>query len=221
VHRPLIDAGASTRKDAVLAEALFGVKHFRSPSRSISVLVTLIVCAMLSACGPNALAFGQQSKAASSNLSAQSSAQLITQLQQAKTLNENNANDPTISLPRRGDFLNHATQADLAIRDLQHGFFVPEDRITYALEVPPKHLAPEQRAALIQQLKDAIRKDDSREQAVVSWSDEIYNEDPGASSEFGDQEQLAQKEIRNLEEGDHVSWDELQRALYVPPDYNR
>jgi hypothetical protein len=185
------------------------------------VLESLIVSAMLSACGLNALGFGQQSKVASWDLLAPSPGQLITQLQQAKTLDENNANDPTVSLPRRGDFLNHATQADLTVRDLQHGFFVPEDRITYALEVPPKHLAPEQRVALIRQLKDAIRKDESREQAVVSWSDEIYNEDPGAPSEFGDQEQLAQKEIRNLEESKHVSWDELQRALYVPPDYNR
>jgi hypothetical protein len=147
--------------------------------------------------------------------------QLILQLKQAKALDENSSKDPSVSSLRREDFFNHATQADLAIRDLERGFFVPEDVLAYALEVPPKHLAPVQRAALIQQLKDAMRKDESREQAVVGWSDNIYNEDPAASSEFGGQVQLAEKEIRNLAEGNHVSWDELQRALYVPPEYGR
>jgi len=193
-------------------------KHFHSSSRLVPLFLTLIGCVALSSCGSNTLASSQQSNAVTGNLSGQSATQLIAQLQQAKTLDENNAKDPTISLLRRRDFLNHETEAKLAIRDLQHGLPVPNDRITYALEVPPKHLGPEQRAILIQRLKDGIHKDESREQAVVAWSTEIYNQDPGASSKFGAQEQLAQREITNLEAGNHVSWDEFQRALYVPPD---
>ena len=193
-------------------------KYFHSPGRLIPMLVALIGSIALSSCGLNRSASSQQSNAVTGNLSGQSTAQLIAQLQQAKTLDENNAKDPAISLLRRGDFLNHQTAAQLAIRDLQHGLPVSKDRITYALEVPPKHLAPEQRAMLIQQLKDGIHKDESREQAVVAFSTDIYDQDPGASSKFGAQEQFAQWEIRNLEAGNHVSWDEVQRALYVPPD---
>jgi hypothetical protein len=192
-------------------------KHFHFRDQSILLLATLIVSGMFSACSRNASPIGEESKSARLGLAEQSPSQLIAQLQQAKNLDESNANDPTVSLRRRGDFTAHARQADMAIRDLRHGFFVPEDTIAYALEVPPKHLAPEQREALIKQLGEAIRKDERHEQAAVSFSDNIYNEDPWASSKFGDQEQLAQKEIRDLEEGDQVSWDELQRALYVPP----
>jgi hypothetical protein len=185
-------------------------KHFLS--RSMSVLVTLIGCAMLSACTPTASRSGQQAK------SAQSPAQLVAELQQAKATDEESLKDSTISIPRRGDLLDHTTQAEFAIRDLRQGVAVPDDEITYALEVPPKHILPEQKAALIAQLKDAIRKDESREQAVVSFGSDIYYQDPDAPSEFGNQEQSAQEQIRNLEQGTHVSWEEVQKALYVPPD---
>jgi len=139
-------------------------------------------------------------------------------LQQARALDEAGLNDPTISVVRRGDFLEHEAKADRLIRDLQHGISVSRDEITYALEVPPSHIQLEQKTALIQQLKDAIRKDEQREQGVVAFSTNVLYEDPNAPSEFGAQEQLAQKEIENLEAGNHVSWDELQQALYVPPD---
>lgn len=193
-------------------------KYSYSPGRLILLLVALIGGVALSSCGINTSASSQQSNAVTGNLSGQSTAQLITQLQQAKTQDENNAKDPTISVLRRSDFLNHDTEAQLAVRDLQLGLPVSKDRITYALEVPPKHLGPEQRAMLIQQLKDGIHKDERREQAVVAFTTDIYDQDPGASSKFGAQEQLAQRELRNLEAGSHVSWDEVQRALYVPPD---
>ena len=160
-------------------------KYSYSPGRLILLLVALIGGVALSSCGINTSASSQQSNAVTGNLSGQSTAQLITQLQQAKTQDENNAKDPTISVLRRSDFLNHDTEAQLAVRDLQLGLPVSKDRITYALEVPPKHLGPEQRAMLIQQLKDGIHKDERREQAVVAFTTDIYDQDPGASSKFG------------------------------------
>jgi hypothetical protein len=174
------------------------------------------VFAILSACGPNGSAIGQQSQMAGSSVSAQPPAQLIAQLQQAEAVDENNAKDPTISFPRTGDFLDHARQADMAIRDLQHGFPVYQDRIEYALEIPPKHLTPEQRAALIRQLEDAVSEDNRREQAVVSFGTNVFYTDPNAPAKFGMQEQLAEEQIKNLEAGYHVSWDNLEQALYVP-----
>lgn len=66
--------------------------------------------------------------------------------------------------------------------------------------------------------RDAIRNDERREQDVVAFSSNLFYEDPDAPSEFGGQEQLAQKEMNDLEAGNHVSWDEIQGALYVPPD---
>ena len=113
----------------------------------------------------------------------------------------------------RRDYLAHARQAEMAIRDLQHGFAVSQDAIAYAFEIPPKHLTPEQRVALIQQLEDAIRKDNSREQAIVSFGTNVYYTDPNAPAKFGEQEELAEEQIKYLEEGYHVSWDGLEQAL--------
>jgi hypothetical protein len=190
-------------------------RYFPPARRSVPMLATMLALATLSACGPNGLALGDQSKIAGSDVSAQP-AQLIAQLQQAKAVDENNAQDPTISFPRRGDYLDHARQAEIAIGDLQHGFAVPQDSIAYALEIPPKHLTPEQRAALIRQLEDAIRKDNSREQALVSFGTNVFYTDPTAPAQFNLQEQLAEEQIKDLEEGYHVSWDNLEKALHVP-----
>jgi hypothetical protein len=191
-------------------------RYLRTASHCASMLLILIVFAMLSGCGPNGFGIGQQSKVADSDVSDQPPAQLIAQLQHAKAVDANNAQDPTISFPRRGDFLAHARQADMTIRDLQHGFAVSQDTIAYALEIPPKHLTPQQRAALIQQLEDAIREDNSREQAIVSFSTNVFYTDPNAPAKFGQQEELAEEQIKYLEEGYHVSWDGLKQALYVP-----
>ncbi len=193
-------------------------KHYPSLTRLVSMLVAFIVCATLSACGSTASQASQQSRASSSNFAYQSPSVLIAQLRLAKATDESSAKDPTISVVRRGDFLEHAMKADQVIRALRHGSAVAQDDVTDALEVPPKHIMPAQRTALIQQLRDAIRKDDIREQAVVAFSSNIYYQDPDAPSEFGYQEQSAYRAIGNLQAGNHVSWDELQQALYIPPD---
>jgi hypothetical protein len=145
--------------------------------------------------------------------------QLIARLEQSKAQDEESLKDPTLSISRRGDLLDHKTRADLAIRDLEHGFPVSASRINYAVEVPPRHLSSAQKTALVQQLQNAIREDEAREQAVVAFSSNVFYEDPDAPSVFGQQEQLAQRQIEDLQEGRHVSWDDLQEALYVPANH--
>jgi hypothetical protein len=182
---------------------------------TVSIFATLITSALASSCSSSMLSSSPQSTAMAGG-SAQSTAQLITRLQEAKVADEDGVKDPTVNAFRKQDFIYHARQAELAIRDLHQGQPVSQSALTYALEVPPKHLGS--RTALVQQLRNAIREDERREQDAVSWSTDIDLRDPNAPSEFGTQEQLALEEIRKLETGKQVSWDEVQRALYVPPD---
>ena len=191
-------------------------KRFSFSSLLQTGLVALIGCAMPAGCAP-----ASSSPAASVNSQAyasQSARQEVAQLEKARALDATELRDLTISVNRRGDLLSHQAAADQAIRDLQHGFPVDPDRMTYALEVPPSHLTAAQRTAYIEQLRNAIQEDDKREQGVVSFATSVFNADPNAPSEFGDQELFAMKQMKELEEGGHVSWDELQQALYVPPN---
>jgi hypothetical protein len=193
------------------------LKRFNFPVVPLSLLVTITGCAMLSACAPAASSYGSSTPMAA-NVASATSAQTIAQLQQAKALDEDELQDTTLAVGRRGDLLEHEAAATEAIVDLQHGFPVAPERITYALEVLPRHLTPAQRAAFIAQLQNAIKEDEAREQGVVAFSSAVFYQDPNAPSEFGYQELLAQKQIKELEEGNHVSWDQVQQALYVPPD---
>jgi hypothetical protein len=190
------------------------LEHVHSLRRSASVLIGVGACAMLSAC--SAMGSGPQTITASSAI--QPPTQPIAQLQQARSLDEAGLRDLSISVERRGDFLQHEARADHLIRDLQSGIPVSTDELTYASAVPPRHIEPEQRTALVHQLRDAIDTDEQHEQAVVAFSSNVFYEDPDAPSEFDHQEQLARREMQNLQAGNHVSWDELQQALYVPPN---
>jgi hypothetical protein len=190
-------------------------KHRYFPKSSISILV-LSACAMFAACGPAAIGSIQPSAMASGATTPPP--QLINQLQTAKSLDESGINDRTITQTRRGDFLEHEAEADRLIHDLQHGVPATPEDLKYALEVPPRHLQLEEKTQLIVQLKDAIHKDEQREQGVVAFGSNIFYEDADAPSQFGAQQELAQKEIQSLEVGNAVSWDELQSALYVPPN---
>lgn len=183
-----------------------------------SALMGLTACTMVSACGPTALSTSRQPAAPASSISAQAPAQLVAQLQQAKALDQAGLADSTVAIKRRGDFLEHEARADRVIHQLEHGIPVAQNDVNYALEVPPRHLESSQRTALIEQLKNAINEDERREQDVVAFGSNVFYEDPDAPSQFGSQEQLAQQEVQNLEAGNHVSWDDLQQALYVPPN---
>ena len=191
-------------------------KRSASLNTMLSMLATLIISKAGSSCSSNMLSSSSPSNTMAPDASVRSTAQLITRLQEAKAADEDGIKDSTVNAYRKEDFLYHARQADLAIRDLHQGLPVSQSTLTYAPEVPPKHLGS--RTALVQRLQNAIREDERREQDTVSWSTDIHNRAPDASSEFGDREQLALTEIRTLEAGKQVSWDEVQRALYVPPD---
>jgi hypothetical protein len=185
-------------------------KHLHRLSRPASMLIGIGALAMLTGCAP--------ATPASSSLAAEAPAQLITQVQEAEALDKAGLDDLTIGLPRRGDFLEHQAKARDVLIDLQHGLPVSQDDLSYALEVPPRHLQPEQRTALVEQLKNAIHEDEQREQGVVAYSSGMFYEDPDAPSQFGTQEERAQREMQNLEVGKHVSWDKVHQALYVPPN---
>ncbi len=191
-------------------------RYFRSST--LAGVLGLAACAMLSACGPMTMSATPQSTAARPTVADQAPSQLVAQLQQAKALDQTGLEDSTVSAVRRGDFLEHEARADRIIRDLEHGIPAAQNDVNYALEVPPRHIQPTQRTALIEQLKNAINEDELREQDVVAFSSNVFYEDPDAPSQFGGQEQLAQQEVQDLEAGNHVSWDDLQQALYVPPN---
>jgi hypothetical protein len=184
--------------------------HFSSGP--LSTFVVVLGFSMLSACAPTA------STTASNSSSGPAPAEVIAHLQQAKASDDEILKDLTLYPNRREDVLTHEAAATQAIKDLQYGYPVDPTRLAYALEVPPRHLTAAEKTALIQQLQDAIKEDEAREQAVVAYSTSMYNEAPNAPVEFGHQESLAQKVIKQLVEGEHVSWDEVQRALYVPPN---
>jgi hypothetical protein len=191
-------------------------KRIQFPGHIFSMITSMAACAMLSACA--ATPSSSPASVTTNASSAQSAAQEVPRLQQAKALDNEALKDLTLYPNRRADVLKHEAAAAQTIRDLQYGYSVDPGRLAYALEVPPRHLSSAQKTVLIQQLKAAIQKDDAREQTVVAFSSNLFNEDPNAPSEYGYQELLAQKEIKELEEGGHVSWDELQEALYVPPN---
>jgi hypothetical protein len=194
-------------------------KHLHRLGRPVSMLIALSAGAMLCACSPAATRSPGQSTAANSiSLATPSPAQLVAQLQQAQALDKAGLNDPTTAFPRKGDFVKHEGQAADLISDLEQGVSVSRDDVDYALEVPPRHLQSDQRSALVQQLQNAIQLDERREQGVVAFGSNLYYEDPDAPSQFGAQEEKAQKQIRALAAGKHVSWDDVQQALYVPPN---
>ena len=188
--------------------------HFRPPRHALTVFIGILGCGMLVACAPTA-----SSQPTAKNSAVLQSASPMAELQQAMALDEAELQDLTLSVNRRGDLLDHQISASNAMRDLQAGIPVSADRLEYALEVPPAHLTSAQRSSLIDRLQQAIRQDESREQGVLAFGgSNIFYQDPDAPTEFGGQEELAQKELVELQSGEHVSWDAVQQALYVPPD---
>jgi hypothetical protein len=174
-------------------------------------LGALMMAAMISSCASRAAYTPQVANATGTQ-------QLITQLQEAKSLDEAGATDPSVNVPRKEDFYAKIKEADRAIEMLQSGQTPSDMELSDALEVPPRHLTPQSRAELIQQLQGAISLDEQREQSVVSWGTDVFNQDPNAPTEFGQQEKLAQEQIDLLKHATPVSLISVKQALYVPPD---
>jgi hypothetical protein len=128
---------------------------------------------------------------------------------------ENAAHDPTVSPVRQGTFLRQMDKADRAIKELEHGFPVSQSEISDALWIPPKHITPELRAQLIQQLQQAKHQDDVNEQQMLfdsSWGHTAQLD----TVTFDQRKRLIDSTIEDLEIGEPVHWSDVRQALTVP-----
>jgi len=164
---------------------------------------------LLSACAGSAL----QTQLPTST---RTNAALVEELNTAKRMDWTNALDPRVAPSEEEDFLDQMNKADRAIKELIHGFEVPQSEINDALVMPPESLSSAQRAQLIRQLRDAVAQDDHNEQLMLNdlaWSD---SGTPVDTVKFDQQKELANDVIKNLEIGEDVHWSRINEALIVP-----
>ena len=148
--------------------------------------------------------------------STKNKAALVEELESAKQQDWSNALDPHVAPSEEEDFLDQMNKADRAIKELTHGFEVPQSEIDEALVMPPKSLSPNERKQLIQQLQDAVQQDDRNEQAMLNdlaWSDSVA---PTDTFTFDQQKALVESVIKDLEIGEDVHWSTIKEALVVP-----
>jgi hypothetical protein len=142
---------------------------------------------------------------------------LIRKLETAKQADWDAAIDPTVSPVRQGTFLNQMNKADRAIKELSHGFTVSQSEIDDALWIPPKHITPEERAHLIEQLKQARLQDDRNEQKMLNDLAWTNSREPADTETFDERKAQVDRVIKNLEMGAPVHWSDIKQALVVPP----
>jgi hypothetical protein len=142
---------------------------------------------------------------------------LIRKLETAKQADWDAAMDPTVSPVRQGTFLNQMNKADRAIKELSHGFTVSQSEIDDALWMPPKHITPEERAHLIEQLKQARLQDDRNEQKMLNDLAWTNSREPADTETFDERKAQVDRVIKNLEMGAPVHWSDIKQALVVPP----
>ena len=142
-------------------------------------------------------------------------AQLIQQLDAARQADWNASLDSSVSPTRRATFLNQMNKADRASRELSHGFAVSQSKIDDALWAPPKHISPELRAQLIQELEAARQQDDQNEQDMLNWSRSAGVFDTGS---FDARRKQIDAVIKNLEIGEPVRWTDIRQGLVVEQD---
>jgi hypothetical protein len=150
------------------------------------------------------------------SLSSQQTSQLIQRLDAAKKADWNAALDPTVSPVREETFLNQMNKEDRASKELSHGFSVPQTEINDALWAPPRHISPEERAHLIQELNQARQQDDRNEQAMLNdlaWSRSAA---PADTVIFDQRKQEVDAVVKDLEIGAPVHWSAIKQALVVP-----
>jgi hypothetical protein len=139
---------------------------------------------------------------------------LVEELEAAKRQDWSSALDPRVAPSEEEDFLDQMNKADRAIKELTHGFDVPQSEIDEALVIPPKSLPAFQRLQLIRQLQDAITQDDRNEQAMLN--DLAWSDAPADTAQFDQQTDLANSVIKDLEIGEDVHWSTIKEALVVP-----
>lgn len=170
---------------------------------AFSLLILLSTCAQTAAATP-------------ASISPQQRAELIQRLEASKQLDWKNAVDSKVDSVAQDDFLDQMNKADRAIKELGHGFGVPQSEIDDALWIPPKSISPEQRTELIRQLKNVVQQDDRNEQTMlndIAWSD---SDAPIDTVTFDRQKAFAGNVIEKLEIGEDVHWSAIKEALQVP-----
>ncbi|MGO9264353.1 MAG: hypothetical protein ACLQBA_05600 [Candidatus Binataceae bacterium] len=162
-------------------------------------------------------ALAADTQATATAQSPQVTSDLIRQLEAAKQADWDLALDPTISSVRQETYLNHMNKADRAIKELSHGFTVPQSELDEALWIAPKHITAEKRAQLIEQLRQARQQDDYNEQRMLNglaWSNSAA---PVDTVTFDERKAQVDAVIKNLEIGAPVHYSDINQALVVPP----
>jgi len=158
---------------------------------------TLFFATSLSACAP-----------VKSNVSTAQIERTLQRLQAAREIDLSNARDPEVGPVASGDYSIRADKAAQVMNEMEHGRSVSQARVDDALFVPPKTISLEQRARLVDELKQA-RALDNR-----GWWD--WTRDPIIAQDFSVQEIKANRAIKDLETNKQVSWSEIDEGLQVP-----
>jgi hypothetical protein len=142
----------------------------------------------------------------------------VRQLEAAKELDESNATDPRLGVVAREDFLEQASKADRAIKELAHGYAVSDTELEDPLQIPQRGLSSTEKSALIKRVIQAEQATDHNEQAMLSEVSWGYSDQPAATSRFDQRKQLDDEVIKDLTIGEDVHWDTIQQALRVVPN---
>lgn len=148
-------------------------------------------------------------------MSQQTSGDMVRQLEAAKELDESEAVSSSNSTISRQDFLEQASKADRAIKELTNGYPVSEAELRDALIVPPGNLSAAEKSDLIGKIEEARRATDHNEQAMLNEEGWGYSDQPAATNAFDQRKQLDDEVIKDLKIGQQVHWDEIQQATQV------
>ena len=135
-------------------------------------------------------------------------AEMMTQLQSAKKLDEHNLADLRTDPAEAVDSMRQKYKADHAIRELEHGYEVSSEEFADAIMVPPKSISAEERAALIARLEKVEGADRETMLPITGESvrQRIYSEHGEQTAEV----------IKDLEIGEDVPWSRIQQAMVHP-----
>lgn len=150
------------------------------------------------------------SSCASNSMSYRDRANDIERLQEARRTDLSDAMVPGLDPAAQGFYMTQVGKAETVIDDLNDRKYVSEAEISEALFVPPKHLSPEQRGVLINQLRHAKTLDDQIYRDHLGGWDPILTEDCNVQGERVD------RVVKRLEAERPVSWSEIEQAMWVP-----
>jgi hypothetical protein len=142
---------------------------------------------------------------------------LIAQLESTKEIDWKEARDPSVSPMRHESFLNQMNKVDLVLKKLNHGVAVPQSEIDDALFVPPKHITPDLRASLIDQLEQRRQQVDQKEQEMLNGLAWGRSSAPADTEIFEERKAEIDHVLQDLEIGAPVHWTAIHQALAAAP----